>query len=510
MRLLWLARFEVPADGLLRTIEVVVKWLRSPRREPDFPGAVQPGDYPLQSGGHLQVDQSPEGGVPDKWAMRYERPVPEQGLVWVTEFGLERTEGGFVGVGRLHQRSLGVGRPRFDRIVCHPPGFVYALRDRGLLGEGSFRVHTVTPETVQTFARDVISPHRQWPLLAVSVEPYTEQPLFPTTGLQDELIGVAEVVELTKAASLSLPREFEKLGVPRGSGRTWGVYGGAVKVYRTQARIDQTPFDHPIWLPADVSAPDFPGTLKEWCWSLSALEAPHVSVDVATIRSARMAPSTRSSEKGLTQKEEIEFLQMCIQEEEKNSSKWKSKFEDESERSAELAEIVRSLESKNQALQFQLSRKHEAGSRQQDGIGTVDEISSPEEAVMRAREEFGATLLIPANVAIETDLDGPALYSALLALHRLCQLERRGQATHKREQLRDLLGDHVGVPKDTYKCGDTGVVVVNPETGESVGLRERVHLKEGKPSETESIYWQTIGSSQESYRYLIGRIGRHA
>jgi hypothetical protein len=40
-------------------------------------------------------------------------------------------------------------------------------------------------------------------------------------------------------------------------------------------------------------------------------------------------------------------------------------------------------------------------------------------------------------------------------------------------------------------------------------MRERVHLREGRPAETESIYWQTVGDDQASYRYLIGRIGRH-
>jgi hypothetical protein len=69
---------------------------------------------------------------------------------------------------------------------------------------------------------------------------------------------------------------------------------------------------------------------------------------------------------------------------------------------------------------------------------------------------------------------------------------------------------HIQVPKRTYKVADTGIFVVNPASGERIHLRERVHLVEGSPAETESVYWITVGVTQDSYRYLIGRIGRHA
>lgn len=76
--------------------------------------------------------------------------------------------------------------------------------------------------------------------------------------------------------------------------------------------------------------------------------------------------------------------------------------------------------------------------------------------------------------------------------------------------MRDLLAAHIKAPKRTYKVADTGVFAIDPITGERFHLRERVHLVEGSPAETESVYWITIGLTQASYRYLIGRIGRHA
>ena len=132
------------------------------------------------------------------------------------------------------------------------------------------------------------------------------------------------------------------------------------------------------------------------------------------------------------------------------------------------------------------------------------------DAVARARGDFADTLHIPENVTVETSLDGAFWYGVLRALHELCELERRGEAANKRDVLRDRLAVNIGAPKRTYKVADTGVFEIHPATGIRIELRERVHLVEGRPAETESVYWVTIGDTRASYRYLVGRIGRHA
>jgi hypothetical protein len=132
------------------------------------------------------------------------------------------------------------------------------------------------------------------------------------------------------------------------------------------------------------------------------------------------------------------------------------------------------------------------------------------DALARARGDFAETLQIPQDVTVDTSLDGGFWYRALRALHELCEAERRGEATNKRNILRDLLAVHINLPKHTYKIADTGIFAIDPTTGKRIELRERVHIVEGRPTETESIYWITIGDGQASYQYLIGRIGRHA
>lgn len=130
--------------------------------------------------------------------------------------------------------------------------------------------------------------------------------------------------------------------------------------------------------------------------------------------------------------------------------------------------------------------------------------------VARAREDFQETLLVPEDVQIDTSEDGHFWYRVLRALHDLCTLERQGLKKSKREVLADRLQERINLPRNTYKVADTDVFISHPGIGQRIHLRERVHLISGKAAETESVYWTTIGATQAEYRYLIGRIGRHA
>lgn len=139
-----------------------------------------------------------------------------------------------------------------------------------------------------------------------------------------------------------------------------------------------------------------------------------------------------------------------------------------------------------------------------------EEIESVEEAIGYARVDFADTLIIPESLHCDTKQNGGFWYRALRALHQLCKLDREHRAVKKREVLAGLLGDNELRPKRTYKIGDTDVYVEDPNAEKRVHCRERVHLIEGKPAETESLYWHTIGEEQQTRRLLIGRMGKHA
>jgi len=134
------------------------------------------------------------------------------------------------------------------------------------------------------------------------------------------------------------------------------------------------------------------------------------------------------------------------------------------------------------------------------------DISNVHDAIAFAKAHLD-TLVISPDLHIDTSEPGIFWYGVLNALHELCGRERQGLAT-RRETLRDLLSKHVGVPGD-LKTANTGLSGVDPESGESIEVRQRVHLREGKPADTESIYWCDIGKEQSLRRFLIVRIGRH-
>lgn len=507
MRLLWSARFELGLGELPGLLQVLGGWLSAPRREPTFEAPLVPGDFSFPTGGRLQVDQEPVQGAPDYWAMRYERPVHVQGLAWTTDFCLRRGPDAFDGFARLYQQSLAAGLPRFQRVVLRPPSFMWELRARDLLGPGLFLVRSVGEGQVDEFVQSVFDPQRISPIVAVSVEPFGEKPLVDPVMLQDELVGIAQVLLLDKAASRALPLAFGRRGTAPSLVKLWSVYGGAVRVYRAGAALSESPFNHPLHMPGDVAKAEFAPNLKDWCWSLATLDAPPDVPDVTFIRKRREPVLASAAAAAKTLEEASGVYQTLLSQEEERTKEETRRAEQAEDRAQELVDRVRELESTVQALKYQLARKGEVVTTAPGETEVV--AGDAEAAVESARQHFAGTLLIPNNVAIDTAQDAEFWYPVLRALHQLCEQERRGEVKNKREVLRSLLNAAVGLPKDTYKRDDTGVYIHNPETGTDVHLRDRVHLYEGKPAETESVYWATIGDVQTSYRYLVGRIGRH-
>jgi hypothetical protein len=133
------------------------------------------------------------------------------------------------------------------------------------------------------------------------------------------------------------------------------------------------------------------------------------------------------------------------------------------------------------------------------------EPSSAEEAIERARVDFGDVLEIPENVVVETDL-GPAVYQVLKALSEACTAERSGNVKDRRKLFADALAENLGHP-GRYEPGPTGLEW--PIRGKSVPVKDRIHIKSGRPVDTESVYFITDGTGH-SRRYVVLRIGRHA
>ena len=508
MRLVWSASFDLPTEAYDEVMAIMAAWISSAQREPAFKPPFESGTKEFDSGGRLDVEREPESGTARTWAMRYERPVPGQGLVWTTDVVLQRLEDRLSGAARVFQRSLEMGRPRIDRVLLRPPGFILEMRKRELLGPGRYSVRSVKSADTESLIQEIFDLKRTYLIVAVSVNPFSEHALLDAATLQDELVGIAQVVELAKEASLDLSKRFQGRGVSSGHVKQWGVYGGAVKVYRTRATPADSAFDHPLWLPKDVASAAFTATLKDWCWSLATLQVPANVRDVVTLRAARRSQAPQSTRDGDVE-ELSELYESCIADEKARAEEQRERADMEGIRADELAEKVRELEQVIEALKYHLEQKREPQS-DVDEVGVVPEDISIADAIDRARQSFAATLVLPDDVAVETSLGGAFWYAVFQTLHELCTLEREGRATNKKVLLRDLLHKRLGLSKDSYKAADTDVYATNPETGRREHMRERVHLREGRPAETESLYWRTVGTKQALYKYLIGRLGRHA
>lgn len=468
------------------------------------------------------VEQTYNDGAGDVWRLEL-RQSGDFGGTWITEVQILQASG------RTRDATATiVMRLEFDeaavapaRYYVEPPVFLKGLSTAFHVYVGGTEVptaakHADTEDDVEALQQEMENRHRSLPIVVVT-DPAAEAPLIP--GLADllasALFGMAIVTHASRRATFALSREL---------GREMSCFDGAVRIYWPGWRATDTPYAHPLFLKERVaaSAKNDPG--RPELLIRTALLVPLVRAVASRfsyplpMRAVLEGHQRRALEqefKGRSQDDALARLadlnQLVV---EKGQL-----FELALTENAELRSKLDGLQAQLTQAAFELEQARKAlppapPATAGEELPEIDEspwaIATAKEAVDRARAEFAATLLIPTNVYIETSMDGGYWYHVLLSLHKLCELERQGQATNKRAQLRQLLVENVGVSKDTYKTAETGIYATHPETEQRVQLRERVHLQEGRPAETESVYWQTVGEAQQKYRYLIGRIGRHA
>jgi hypothetical protein len=422
---------------------------------------------------------------------------------------------------RLEFEDAAVAPARF---YVEPPVFLKSLSTAFHVFVGSTAVpvgpkHLDSDHDVEAFLGELESSHRALPIVLVTESVRREDPIPDLAELlASALFGMAIVTRATRDATFALTREV---------GRPMSCFDGAVRIYWPGWRASQPPFAHPLFLGERVAA--------------SARNDP--TRPDSLIRTALLAPLVRAATSRFSYPMRMRSV---VEAHERDALEREFRGRSEAEVLAKIADLSQQLNEQRQfselavadnadlrskldglraqldqvTYELDLARKAPAPAVASSAPEITHEptphddspwaIESADDAIARARSEFSSTLVIPNNVHVETSMGGGYWYHVLLSLHSLCELERQGKATNKRAQLRQLLVENVGVSKDTYKTADTGIFALLPGTDQRVQLRERVHLQEGKPADTESVYWQTIGEPQSKYQYLIGRIGRHA
>jgi hypothetical protein len=396
------------------------------------------------------------------------------------------------------------------RYHVESPKFLRELPDHFHVTVGSAQVDSrdrmvTTSEDVEKLVAELGSPERALPLVVVT-DPCPIPRL--AESLAWFLFGLAGVVHVDRPATFELTKAL---------GKEMSCFDGGVRLYWPRWSRYDPPRRHPLYLGKRLA--------------ISALQDPR-GAD-RPIRSTLMSILSRAAAARFVYPKEIlavlaEHHQNEIRTQLREVSNQEliervGKLQSDLDYQTGLAEMAIAENAELRDERDELVREVDAAKREMerlrrslapDTTAAMAEdspwnIEDPIEAVERARTDFGRTLIIPSGIPIETRETGGFWYHALLSLHELCERERRGDVKNKREVLRELLGLHLGIPKGTYKSAETGLFVINPEDGSRLPMRERVHLKEGKPTETESLYWQMVGKERSSYRYIVGRIGRH-
>lgn len=404
------------------------------------------------------------------------------------------------------------------RYYVETPWFVRRLNDYFVVSVGGTEATAIPCEVssdanVSELVQYLLSPGRSLPLVLVAdpaheISPIPDLPV----RLANFLFGVAEVVHINAATSYYLTDKV---------GKEMSCFDGGVRIYWPGWSPHDSPLRHPLMLGKRVAvsaahdSTDPDGLVRSPLMSmitrglLSKFSYPQEMLEVVAEDQARKISSQSDDEK--------------IAELQKENARLKLELADQSGY-RQLAEIeISDLRAGRDKLaheldlaRMQYARSEKAGVDDiEEGTSLAEEdspwaISALEDALAKAKHDFGTTLVFSDTLVSDTDLSAGLVYHVLMSLHRLCEKERKGLAKNKRALLQQLLVENAGISKDTYKVGDTGLTVYDPISKKTVNVRERVHINEGKPAESESVYWQTIGTKQAEYKYLVVRIGKHA
>jgi hypothetical protein len=382
------------------------------------------------------------------------------------------------------------------RFYVETPGFVRHLESSALVRVGATMASSVprvlnatdVPELVDELA----SAERSLPIVVVT-HPASESKLLPRAAphLARYLFGLANVVELSHGATHALTERV---------GRAMSCFDGGLRIYWPGWSGTDAPGRHKLFWKKYVYASkqynrDDPyqlmrlhmmSRLARAAAARFAYPATMLEVLEASRRSAQLTePAEQQS---------LASLENMRREVARLSGELKFFQEYAEERDKEIASLKSRLE------------ELEADDVEDDADWSIETV---EEAIERARAEFRGTLLFSSDPIENTNVGDGYWFKVLRCLHELCLHERRGLGMSKDAALSDIVAAELGIPC-RYKKADTGVYATHPASRARIHLRERLHVKQGAPAETESVYWETLGDSRETYQYFVGRVGRHA
>lgn len=464
------------------------------------------------------AERSYSADAADVWELSLAQRADEGGT-WVTEVrclvsAAEASAACLTIAMRVEPDSGDVAPVRY---YVDPPRFLRLLAD-GLAVRVGRSEATIVPRSVESAADvqklvdELRSADRALPLIVVTSPAHGPSPIPDLAKrLASHLFALATVVELARPATFELSDAI---------GKEMSVFDGGLRLYWPKWSVDDPLEKHPLFLRRrlEIAAwqdPRHPDRLvrSSLVSRLTRAAAARFAYPQPML-AAITASSAKAIKDGLADATAPDLVKQ-VQDLSAKVTEHRELEELAVSENTQLREDVERFRKELSAARKENERLRGAlAAAKGEAEGQVEispwEIEDPHDAIERARSDFADTLVFPDGLVVKTSQPGGWWYHALQSLHQLCEADRAGEAANKRATLQQLLAQNGLQPKDTYKAGDTAVYVTDPASAKSFECRERVHLVEGKPAETESIYWVSLGEPQSARRFLIARLGRHA
>lgn len=351
--------------------------------------------------------------------------------------------------------------------------------------------------SVDELANEILDTKRLIPLVVVT-EPVYTRPMVPDLGrlLAEHVFGLARVVHIGPKLTYALTARL---------GKELSVFDGGVRIYWPGVELATPPQRHPLILRNAIERAGV--NARRWVFHTVAEKL--ILVTTARYREPRpirdllqQFEAQKLEDSQLSQLELAERLDQANRQREEAQDLEQAAYADIRKLELEKKDLEAALldarrqSEKWHALYEGLRRQAEAR-----GEAPPPPPEDENEAIEQARRAFAETLVLPNDLVVDTDLGADA-YDALNAMHEAVLLERSREMGDRQKAFFGLFGKHLTHPA-RYEPGPTGLKYHGEE------VRHRVHIKSGKPQDTESIYWLENGEVEER-QYVIVRIGRHA
>lgn len=199
--------FDPNDDGLERVKDAIKRWLGR-KIGPSFaPMRIIPFAKPFKvvredtATNEVMIIGTPDQAKDYSLSITYrhnDRDV--HGRAWFTRIGVERAEEGEpLRVTILLETQEVSPQAAMNPVTPSQPGVVQELLRRCQLHAATpgATVRELTPATVEAFKQEVFIPHRPYAVVVVSVDNFSEKPLVDPALLQQRLIGLAQIYNIS-------------------------------------------------------------------------------------------------------------------------------------------------------------------------------------------------------------------------------------------------------------------------------------------------------------------------